>query len=162
MKKATVLVTVIALIFSLCSCKRTVRKEMMLGGNGRDITHVDIYSVARDNYIGSKADDSVLNIRENEVPIRTLEGEDIATFIDELMELEYAKDVVFPFHVDYAHLFSPGYVVFIEYSCGNCDVYAEKGIYIHDHYDEDSVRYHYSPDDCRSEMGWSGFINKYV
>ena len=161
MKKALLLIMTFFLVLQLSSCMVTIKKEMTLGGDISDIVAVSIYEVEREEYIGSEQDDSVLDIRDEHAPVRTLEGDEVETFIGELLALEYARDEILPLPVDYAHLFSPGYVVFIEYSCGGCDVYAEKGIYTHGHYDG-GIRYVYSHDDCRGEVSFTDLIEKFI
>jgi hypothetical protein len=161
MKKALTLMLAVFVILQLSACKVTIEKEMALGGDVNDIVAISIYEVEGEEYIGSEADDSVLDIRSECEPICVLEGEEIAAFVGELLALEYARDEIFPLHVDYAHLFAPGYVVFIEYSCTGCDVYAEKGIYTHSHYDG-GIRYSYSHDDCRSAGAFDELIEKYI
>ena len=160
MKKALTLILAVLLMLQLSACKVTIEKKMTLGGDVNDVVAISIYEVEREEYIGSDADDSVLNIREECEPICTLDGEEADAFVSELLALEYARDEKFPLHVDYAHLFAPGYVVFIEYSCGGCDVFAEKGIYTHRHYDE-NIGYNYSPDDCRGDVSFDELIEKF-
>ena len=159
-KKTLTLIIVVLLMLQLSSCKVTIEKEMTLGGDVNDVVEISIYEVEREEYIGSDAGDSVLDIREKCEPICTLDGEEAGAFLIELLALEYARDEIFPLHVDYAHLFAPGYVVFIEYSCGGCDVFAEKGIYTHRHYDG-NIGYNYSPDDCRGEVSLTELVEKY-
>ncbi len=160
MKKVLAFIITVFFILQLSSCKVTIEKEMALGGDVNDIVAISIYEVEREEYIGSDADDSVLEIRSECEPICVLEGEEIAAFVVELLALEYARDEIAPLHIDYAHLFAPGYVVFIEYSCTGCDVYAEKGIYTHSHYDG-GIRYSYSHDDCRGDVSFEEFIEKF-
>lgn len=160
MKRVPALIIVIFMIFQFSSCKITIEKEMALGGDVNDIVAISIYEVEGEEYIGSDADDSVLDIRSECEPICVLEDEEIEAFVSELLTLEYARDEIIPLHVDYAHLFAPGYVVFIEYSCTGCDVYAEKGIYTHSHYDG-GIRYSYSHDDCRGDVSFEEFIEKF-
>ena len=160
MKKALAFIITVFFILQLSSCKVTIEKEMALGGDIDDIVAISIYEVERDEYIGSEVGDSVLDIREEYAPVCVLEGDEIEVFADELLALEYARDEIAPLHIDYAHLFAPGYVVFIEYFCGGCDVYAEKGIYTHGHYDG-GIRYVYSHDDCRGEVSFNELVEKY-
>lgn len=161
MKKTLILIISVFLIFQLTSCKVTIKTEMALGGEIDDIVAISIYEIEREEYIGSDADDSVLDIPDECEPICTLGGDEADAFVSELLALEYAREEIFPLHVDYAHLFAPGYVVFIEYSCGGCDVFAEKGIYTHRHYDE-SIGHNYFPDDCRGEVSFTELIEKHL
>ena len=160
MKRALTFIITVFLILQLLSCKVTIEKKMELGGNVNDIVAISVYEVEREEYIGSETGDSVLDIRDKCEPLYTLRGEKIEAFVSELLALEYARDEIAPLHIDYAHLFAPGYVVFIEYFCGGCDVYAEKGIYTHGHYDG-GIRYVYSHDDCRGEVSFNELVEKY-
>ena len=160
MKRVLTLIFAIFMIFLLSSCKITIEKEMELGGDINDIVAIRIYEVEREEYIGSQIDDSVLDIRDQCEPVYILKDEEVEAFISELLTLEYARDEIIPLHVDYAHLFAPGYVVFIEYACTGCDVFAEKGIYTHRHYDGGGIGYSYSHDDCRGDVSFDEFIEK--
>lgn len=160
MKRALYIITAIFMIFQLSSCKITIEKEIQLGCNINDIVAINIYEVEREEYIGSQVDDSVLDIRDQCEPAYTLEDEEIEAFVSELLTLEYARDEIIPLPVDYAHFFAPGYVVFIEYSCTGCDIFAEMGIYTHGHYDG-GIRYSYSHDDCRGDVSFEQFIEKF-
>jgi hypothetical protein len=161
MKKLFALLITALIILTLSSCKVTIKKEMQLGGEIDDIISINIYEVEREEYIGSDIDDSVLDIRNECEPVCTLVGDEIDGFVRELLALEYARDVILPLPIDYALLFADGYVVFIEYSCTGCDVYAEKGIYTHSHYDQ-NIRHSYSPDDCRGAVSFNQFIEKFI
>ena len=161
MRKIFAFIISVVLVMQLSSCKITIEKKMELGGDVNDIVAINVYEVEREEYIGSEMGDSVLEIRDECEPVCTLMGDEIKPFIDDLLALEYARNEFFPLHIDYAHLFAPGYVVFIEYSCAGCDVYAEKGIYTHSHSD-DNIQYSYSPDDCRGEISFADFIEKYL
>ena len=160
MQRALTLIIMVFLILQLSSCKITIEKEMELCGDVNDIVAISVYEVEREEYIGSEMGDSVLNIRDECEPIYTLTGAEIKAFVNELFALEYARDEIVPLPVDYAHLFAPGYVVFIEYACTGCDVYAEMGIYTHRHH-EAGISYSYSHDDCRGESTFDELIEKY-
>ena len=160
MKRVLTLIFAIFMIFQLSSCKITIEKEMELGGDINDIVAIKIYEVEREEYIGSQIDDSVLDIRDQYEPVYILNDEEIDAFVSELLTLEYARDEIIPLHVDYAHLFAPGYVVLIEYACTGCDVFAEMGIYTHGHYDG-GIGYIYSHDDCRGDVSFDEFIEKF-
>ena len=155
------LIIIAFIMLQLSSCKITIDKKMELGGDVSDIVAISVYEVEREEYIGSDIGDSVLEIRDKCEPVYTLTGDEIKAFVDELLALEYARDAIVPLPIDYAHLFAPGYVVFIEYSCTGFDVYAEKGIYTHRHSDN-NIQYSYSPDDCRGEISFVDFIEKYL
>ena len=161
MRKIFAFIISVVLVMQLSSCKITIEKKMELGGDVNDIVAINVYEVEREEYIGSEMGDSVLEIRDECEPVCTLMGDEIKPFIDDLLTLKYARNELFPLHIDYAHLFAPGYVVFIEYSCTGFDVYAEKGIYTHRHSD-DNIQYSYSPDDCRGEISFTDFIEKYL
>lgn len=161
MQRALTLIITVFLILQLSSCKITIEKEMELGGDVNDIVAISVYEVEREEYIGSEIGDSVLDIPGECEPIYTLTGDEIKLFVDELLALEYARDEIVPFPVDYAHLFAPGYVVFIEYACMGCDVYAEMGIYTHRHHDT-GISHSYSHDDCRGEVSFTELIEKYL
>ena len=161
MRKIFAFIISVVLVMQLSSCKITIEKKMELGGDVNDIVAINVYEVEREEYIGSEMGDSVLEIRDECEPVCTLMGDEIKPFIDDLLALKYARNEFFPLHIDYAHLFAPGYVVFIEYSCTGFDVYAEKGIYTHRHSD-DNIQYSYSPDDCRGEISFADFIEKYL
>ena len=102
----------------------------------------------------------LLDCRYSKEPLSTNCEYTNLTF-DELLALEYARDEIVPFPVDYAHLFAPGYVVFIEYACMGCDVYADMGIYSHRHHDT-GISLSYSHDDCRGEVSFTELIEKYL
>ena len=161
MRKIFAFIISVVLVMQLSSCKITIEKKMELGGDVNDIVAINVYEVEREEYIGSEMGDSVLEIRDECEPVCTLMDDEIKPFIDDLLTLKYARNEFFPLHIDYAHLFAPGYVVFIEYSCTGFDVYAEKGIYTHRHSD-DNIQYSYSPDDCRGEISFTDFIEKYL
>ena len=160
MKRAFTLIIVVFLMLQISSCKITIEKEMELGGDNCDIVAISVYEVEREEYIGSEIGDSVLDIRDECEPLYTLRGEEIEAFVSELLALEYARDEIVPLPVDYAHLFAPGYVVFIEYACTGCDVFAEMGIYIHRHNDT-GISHSYSHDDCRGEVSFNELVEKY-
>ena len=160
MKKVFTLTVAVFLILQLASCKVTIEKEMELGGDNCDIVAISVYEVEREEYIGSETGDSVLDIRDECEPLYTLRGEEIEAFVSELLALEYARDELVPLPVDYAHLFAPGYVVFIEYACTGCDVFAEMGIYTHRHNDT-GISHSYSHDDCRGEVSFDELVEKY-
>lgn len=160
MKKALIIIMTVLIAIQLSSCKITIKKKMELGGDVNDIVAISVYEVEREEYIGSEMGDSVLNIRDECEPVYTLTGAEIKAFVNELFALEYARDEIVPLPIDYAHLFAPGYVVFIEYACTGCDVYAEMGIYTHRHH-EAGISYSYSHDDCRGESTFDELIEKY-
>ena len=160
MKRALTLIITVFLILQLLSCKVTIEKKMELGGNVNDIVAISVYEVEREEYIGSETGDSVLDIRDKCEPLYTLRGEKIEAFVSELLALEYVRDEIVPLPVDYAHLFAPGYIVFIEYDCTGCDVFAEMGIYTHRHHDT-GISHSYSHDDCRGEVSFNELVEKY-
>jgi len=156
MKKIIVLAITLIMLFSLSSCYVTVDKKIKLGEDAKSITSIDIYDTGDfDGYI--------LDIREDLSPIYTIEEDDVSAFVGELTALEYKKDILIsPVAIDYAHVFSSGLVVVIEYDNGGCDIYAEKGILVHTMNSDGVISYEYDHADYRGSTPWDKFIEKYI
>ena len=156
MKKILALAIVLTIVFSLTSCTVKLPDDWRLGGEISEVAKVDVYLV-------DSVEGSVLDIRDTDTLIYTIEGAKANEFITELLAADYGNKVYFPAPIDYAHVFKPGYIVFIEYSDGNCDVYAEQGVYIHRHNEDDGrVTHSYSHHSYMGDTPWNQFIEKYI
>ena len=115
MKKTISLVLVILLLFSLSSCVIKTDKAIELCGYVTDITSIDIY------FTDEEYSKPIDTIREDSTPLYAIKKEDEGAFIDRILSLEYEKDVVF-LPITYAHVYSNGYIIVINYSSGNFDL----------------------------------------
>lgn len=123
MKKLTLFILNIFLLFTLSSCVITIKEELTLGDNIDNITTIDIYyETSEEEHISI----DIVDFKENKEIHYSISGEEIEDFINKLLNLEYKRKAIFPLPIDYAHLFYPGYIVFINYSNGGTDVFAKK------------------------------------
>lgn len=161
-QKIAGLTIIVCILFSLSSCRIWINQTNNIEDDITKIASVDIYDT-NDYVYTDSYDGSILEIREHLSPIHTIADDDVAGFLNQLEELEYKRLVLLvPAAVDYAHIFSDGYIVVIEYVNGGCDIYAEKGIYVHTVNDEGSIGYNYYPAEYRGETPWNDFIEKYI
>lgn len=157
MKKVFALVMSVIIVLSLSACTVKLEKETRLGDEIERVSHVDVYNVGEIEW-------SVLDIRDTASPVYTIRDAEATDFVSELLSVDYGNKVYFPALIDYAHIFSPGYVVFINYVDGDFDVYAEKGVYVHSGRltADGASHYHYYPHSYFGDTPWPEFIEKYT
>lgn len=159
MKKLTLFILNIFLLFTLSSCVITIKEELSLGDNIDNITTIDIYyETSEEEHISI----DIVDFKENKEIYYSISSEEIEDFINNLLNLEYKRKAIFPLPIDYAHLFYPGYIVFINYNSEGTDVFAKKGIYTHTFNSEGKVYYNYNNASCQGDNTWETFIESYV
>lgn len=159
MKKLTLFILNIFLLFTLSSCVITIKEELTLGDNIDNITTIDIYyETSEEEHISI----DIVDFKENKEIHYSIPSEKIEDFINNLLNLEYKRKTIFPLPIDYAHLFYPGYIVFINYNNGGTDVFAKKGIYTHAFNNEGKTYYNYNNASCQGDNTWETFIESYV
>lgn len=155
MKKTISLGLVILLLVSLSSCVIKTDKAIELCGYVTDITSIDIY------FTDEEYSKPIDTIREDSTPLYTIKKEDEGAFIDRILSLEYEKDVVF-LPITYAHVYSNGYIIVINYSSGNFDLIAESGLLSCVIESDGSESYSYDNSSYCGECSWSSFIEEYI
>ena len=157
MKKILSLLLVVLTTFTLSSCTLKLEDEYRIGGEVEQVSHIDVYNV-------ETIEGDVLDILDTASPVYTIRDAEATGFVSELLSVDYGNKVYFPAPIDYAHIFSPGYVVFINYVDGDFDVYAEKGVYVHSGRltADGASHYFYYPHSYLGDTPWSEFIEKYT
>ncbi len=152
--RSTVFALVLAMIFSLSSCRVKLNREVDINDDA-NITSIDIYTYTAD------FEANATELRELSTPVYSVTEDRIQDFADVLEDLEYKEVVWFPFHMDYAYVFSNGYVVVVEYDNGGYDLVAGHGIFIHG-VNENGIYHNYTPADYCGDIPWNQLIESYM
>lgn len=145
---------ILAMAFSLSSCRIKLDRDVKLTREA-NITSIDVYNYTED-FEGNATD-----LRELSTPVYTIPKARISEFASALEDVDFVETAWFPLHIDYAHIFSNGYVVVIEYDDGGYDLIAEHGTFIH-RLNENDIYHNYTPADYRGDIPWNEFVESYI
>jgi len=156
MKKITIICLVLILLFSFTSCT-TVNKSIELSGDQKSIQSIDIYDVSEQYYEGD-----ITVLRSENTPIYTVNPEQYADFLDELLLLDFEEEAVFfPIPMDGGCDYF-GYVISIVYTDGGYDIVAEEGQFSYSLGVDGKGRYKYEHADYCGDVSWVDFVEKYI
>ena len=156
MKKKTLLLLTLLMLFCLSSCA-TVKKGEVLSQDRAYVQAVELYKPERAYYEG----DIHAFLEENE-PVAVLKSEDLTSFLDTFCKLEFEKEtVLFPIPMDGGYTYD-GYIVAVIYSDGGYDIIAEGGAYSCSIGSDGQARYKFDHSDYCGEMPWTEVIEKFT
>ncbi|MBQ9806867.1 MAG: hypothetical protein IJW49_10245 [Clostridia bacterium] len=156
MKKATILLIGLLLLFCLSSCA-TVKKEAALSQARTNIQSIEIYNPEHAYYEGD-----IHAFPEKNEPIAVLQTEKFTAFLDTLCTLEFEEEkVFFPISMDGGYDYD-GYIVVIMYSDGGYDIFAEGGLYSYAVSSDGQGRHKYDHSDYCGDVAWNDFIEEYI
>ena len=156
MKKITMLLISLLLIFCLSSCAN-IKKDLEFSQDRANVQSVEIFNPEKSYYEG----DIHAFLEENE-PIVILEPEQHSSFLDSLGSLTFEKEVVFfPIPMgggcDYG-----GYIIAVNYSDGGYDIIAARGLYSYAVSSDGEGRHKYDYSNYCGETPWAEFIEDYI
>ena len=145
MKKILICITALILVFSLSSCI-PINKKLRIIGKNEDITAIDVYYI-------SETDEHITpdTIDEYE-PIYSVPSTDLVAFAEKMETIVYKKDYIFV-SVYYSKIFAPGYIVCIEFSDGEREIFSEKGTLTHNGY---------YPEEYNGPLSWAEEIESFI
>jgi len=156
MKKTVALFVSLFLIFCFSSCAN-IKKDLALSQDSANVQSIEIYNSERAYYEG----DIHIFLEENE-PIKILEPEQHANFLDALCTLDFEEEVVFfPIPMDGGCDYG-GYVIAVVYSDGGYDIIAEGGLYSYAVDSNGQGRHKYDHSDYCGETPWEELIDEYT
>ena len=144
-KKMFVYISSLILVFSLSSCI-SINKKLKIIGNIDDITAIDIY------YIDIKDEEIVQDTIDEYEPIYSVPANDFVAFANKLETIVYKKNYIFA-PVDYKKVFAPGYIVCIEFSDGEREIFSEQGTLTHNGY---------YPEKYNGSLSWTEEIESFI
>ena len=156
MKKATILLVCLLLLFGLSSCV-TVKKNVELSQSRANVRSIEIYNSEK------KYSEGEINtfLEENE-PVAVLKSEHFTSFLDALGNLEFKEEkVLFPIPMDGGYDYG-GYMIAIMYSDGGYDIIAERGLYSYAVGRDGQGWHKYDHSDYCGETSWTEFIEEYI
>ena len=156
MKKITMLLISLLLIFCLSSCAN-IKKDLEFSQDRANVQSIEIFNPEKSYYEG----DIHAFLEENK-PIVILEPEQHSNFLDTLCTLDFEKEVVFlPIPMDGGYDYE-GYIIAIVYSDGGYDIIAEHGLYSYAVGSDGQGRHKYDHSDYCGETPWAEFIEEYI
>ena len=156
MKKITMLLISLLLIFCLSSCAN-IKKDLEFSQDRANVQSIEIFNPEKSYYEG----DVHAFLEENE-PIVILEPEQHSNFLDTLCTLDFEKEVVFfPIPMDGGCDYE-GYIIAIVYSDGGYDIIAEGGLYSYAVGSDGQGRHKYDHSDYCGETPWAEFFKEYI
>ena len=156
MKKITVLLISLLLIFCLSSCAN-IKKDLEFSQDRANVQSIEIYKPERAYY-----ERDLSGFLEENEPIVILEPEQHSNFLDTLYTLDFEKEVVFlPIPMDGGCDYE-GYIIAIVYSDGGYDIIAEHGLYSYAVSRDGQGWHKYDHSDYCGETPWAEFIEEYI
>ncbi|MBQ3016629.1 MAG: hypothetical protein IJD79_07610 [Clostridia bacterium] len=126
MKKILICAIATVLVFSLASCI-PINKKLNIIGDIEDITAIDVY------YIDITDEKIVSDTLDEYESVYSVPAGDISDFAKEMETIVYKKYYcIIP--IDYIRVFAPGYIVCIEFSDGEHEIFSQKGTLTHNGY----------------------------
>ena len=152
MKKVTILLINLLLLFCLSSCA-TVKKDVVLSQERTNVQAIEFYHSER-----AYDEGNIHAFLEENEPVAALESETFTSFLDALCNLEFEEEkVFFPMPLDGGYDYK-GYIIAVVYSDGGYDLIAEKGLYSYTRHDE----HRYNHADYSEERPWAEFVEEYI
>jgi len=156
MKKATVLLMGLLLIFCLPSCAY-IKKDLQLSQDRANVKSIEIFNPEYAYYEGN-----IHSFLEENEAAAVLNSESFTSFLDALCALTFEEEAVFfPIVMDGGYDYD-GYVVAIQYSDGGYDIIAEGGLYSFALGRDGKERHKYDHSDYCGEIPWTEFIEEYI
>ena len=156
MKKATILLVCLLLLFGLSSCV-TVKKNVELSQSRANVRSIEIYNSEK------KYSEGEINtfLEENE-PVAVLKSEHFTSFLDALGNLEFKEEkVLFPIPMDGGYDYE-GYIIAIVYLDGGYDIIAEGGLYSYAVGSNGKGLHKYDYSNYCGDVAWTDFIEEYI
>ena len=145
MKKILICAIATVLVFSLASCI-PINKKLNIIGDIEDITAIDVY------YIDITDENIVSDTLDEYEPVYSVPAGDISDFAKEMEKIVYKKYYcIIP--IDYIRVFAPGYIVRIEFSDGEHEIFSQKGTLTH---------YGYYPEEYSGPLSWEEEIESLI
>ena len=126
MKKPLISIFTLILVFSLSSCI-SINKKLRIIGDTEDITSIDVY------YIDVTNEEIILDTIDKYEPVYSVPANKLSSFADKMEPIVYKKKYILA-PVDYSIVFAPGYIVCIEFSDGEREIFSEQGTLTHNGY----------------------------
>ena len=156
MKKITVLLVSLLLIFCLSSCANT-KKDLELSQDRDNVQSIEIYKSERAYYEGD-----ISGFLKTNAPLAVLGSEHHTNFLDALCTLDFEKEIVFfPIPMDCGCDYD-GYIIAVVYSDGSYDIIAESGLYSYAVGSDGQGRHKYDHSNYCGETPWTEFIEQYI
>ena len=153
--RLTVIFLIIAMLLSLSACRVKLDRDVEISSNA-NITSIDVYNYTED------FEGNATELRELSTPTYTVPAERISEVAKSIEDVDYEQIAWFPLPIDYAYVFSYGYVIVIEYDNGGYDIIAEHGTLMHRQDEDGNYHHSYTPADYRGDIPWSEFVESFV
>lgn len=156
MKRMVLLLIVLLMLFSLCSCV-TVKRNVDFLQDTANIQRVAIYHSDIAYHEGN-----ISGFLEENEPIAIVDEQEQAAFLKALSKLKFEKGfLLIPIPMDGGCDYE-GYIIAVTYSDGSYDIIAEEGLYSYavGTNGKDWHRYDYS--DYVGKTPWVDFIERYL